>query len=82
MNCKYVGKKLIPCLTLARSLEFTNLTARSRGVYLPERESSKTGKRPPDFIQIHSGEFVGRGAVAKFCPFCGEKIVFIEKHEA
>lgn len=78
-KCHAVGKTIMCCELLARTLEYGNPRNTSKGVFIPERVNITTGKPGTDIAQLHSGEFVGRGIAMNFCPFCGENLVTWEE---
>lgn len=73
-KCTVDGIHFTPCDMLGRSLSYGNPTSRSKGVFIPERVNIGTGDRSYDILQVHSGDFVGNGAAAHYCPFCGVKL--------
>lgn len=74
-KCKVNGNKLEACDFLVRALTFGNPSRSSKGIFIPYRVNNRTGERGTDVVQIHSGDFVGAGIAANFCPFCGASIV-------
>ncbi|WP_370557337.1 hypothetical protein NMD88_03755 [Edwardsiella tarda] len=74
-KCKVDGIHFTPCELLSRSLSGGNPTNRSKGMFIPERVNFSTGESGTDILQIHSGDFVGNGIAANFCPFCGSSLV-------
>lgn len=73
-KCKVHDDKISPCDALSRIMEYGNPTPRSKGVFIPERVNIKTHEPGIDICQIHSGQYVGRGAAMLYCPFCGESL--------
>lgn len=72
--CKIEGNHISLCEALSKSLEYGNPTPRSKGAFLPERMNIRTGERGTDIVQLHSGNYVGRGIAMCYCPFCGESL--------
>lgn len=73
-KCLVSGKHLIPCSGLRRALMGTRLTPKAKGLFMPARVDLTTGQRGTDIVQLHSGEFIGRGVAMNFCPICGVEI--------
>lgn len=72
--CVVNGRQLSPCETLSNALEYGNPRTKSKGFFLPERVNINTGERGISIVQLHSGDYVGRGVALHFCPFCGTNI--------
>ena len=70
-KCQVKGKDITPCEPLKNSLCGSSPTAKSKGLFLPYRVNVRTGEKGTDVVQLHSGEYVGRGVALNFCPFCG-----------
>lgn len=73
-KCQVNGNQITPCVVLGKALEYRNPSLKSKGIFIPERVNINTGERGTDIAQIHSGQYVGRGAAMFFCPFCGESL--------
>jgi hypothetical protein len=81
IKCKLVGNKISRCYTLQKALEYGNPSFRQKGCFVPERANINTGEPGIDIVQLHSGDYVGRGIAMNFCPFCGENIKSWESKE-
>ena len=81
IKCKVIGKKISRCYTLQKALEYGNPSSRKKGCFVPERVNINTGEAGIDIVQLHSGDYVGRGVAMNFCPFCGENIKSWESKE-
>ncbi|WP_242365619.1 hypothetical protein [Yersinia enterocolitica] len=74
-KCQLNGKHIITlCSTLNSALSGSSPTPKAKGLFLPYRVNIQTGERGTDIVQLHSGEYVGRGVALNFCPFCGESL--------
>lgn len=73
-KCKVEGRDVTLCDVLAKALDGSSPTARAKGVFLPYRVNTVTSEKGHDLVQLHSGEYVGRGIALNFCPFCGESL--------
>lgn len=73
-KCIVNGRRLSLCGPLEAALSYGNPTPKGKGLYKPERVILATGEPGTEIIQLHSGEFVGKGVALNFCPFCGEEI--------
>lgn len=73
-KCSVSGISVKCCDLLGKSLDGTNPTSRSKGLFLPERVNVNSGEKGHDIVQLHSGLYIGRGIALNFCPFCGENI--------
>lgn len=74
VKCVTSGRHLTPCSWLAKALEYGHPTAKAKGLYKPDRVILSTREKGTDVVQLHSGQFIGRGAALNYCPFCGEDI--------
>lgn len=81
IKCKVIGNKISRCYTLQKALEYGNPSSRNKGCFVPERANINTGEPGTDIVQLHSGDYVGRGVAMNFCPFCGENIKSWESKE-
>ncbi|MBX9476796.1 hypothetical protein [Yersinia enterocolitica] len=74
-KCQLNGKHIITlCSTLNSVLSCSSLTPKAKGLFMPYRVNIQTRERGTDIVQLHSGEYVGRGVALNFCPFCGESL--------
>lgn len=73
-KCLVNGKHLTPCKPLMKSLMGRNPTGRSMGLFMPSRVNLTTHEPGTDIVQLHSGEYLGRGIALNYCPFCGTEI--------
>jgi hypothetical protein len=55
------------CTALERSVEI-NPTKKEKGLFIAP--NAKLGQR----VTVHSGDFLGKGIVANYCPFCGGQL--------
>lgn len=73
-KCQVNGKDITLCSILEKAISGACPTPKAKGVFLPYRINTKTGEKGADIVQLHSGEYVGRGIAMYFCPFCGESL--------
>lgn len=73
-KCHVKGKDISPCDPLSKALSGSSPTPKGKGLFLPYRVNVRTGEKGTDVVQLHSGEYVGRGVALNFCPFCGVSI--------
>ena len=66
------GKFVDPCRTLERSCEDTNPGGKRKGVFAWELSNLDGPTRT--MFGVKSGEFIAKGLLFNFCPFCGERI--------
>jgi len=72
VKCKMKGKFIEPCETLEKSFAPTDVEGVDGIGYLTIKK--KNFKPVANIVTVYSGEFVDRGIVANFCPFCGTLI--------
>lgn len=68
-KCVVEGDALLPCWALARADDDGRKGLRSRQIV-----DLRTGTITSTLVAIHSGDFVKKGIVANYCPFCGADI--------
>lgn len=69
-KCEVDGRELKLCWTLEEALEHGR-NPRGKGVYML---TYGPGVKRDKAITIRSGNFLGKGIMINFCPFCGERI--------
>lgn len=67
---KHDGYASTICNALRDAVDF-HPTKRSRGIYSANITNIETMESVGTRITVHSGDFIGNGIVANYCPFCG-----------
>ena len=75
-QCRIDDINVYPCETLFRTLSETNPTSKTKkGLFNLVYSNVNTHKKTREFYIIKSGDYVGKGIVLNYCPFCGEKLL-------
>lgn len=64
-----------PCNALGQAIEYENVAGKGlRFVRLTKLDEKGDFGNGRHFVTVRSGEFVKRGIILNFCPFCGSDI--------
>ena len=73
--CRIEGCFVRPCSSLLRALEGNaSGLGRSKGLFHDHLLNLETGEHSMSYVKMKLGEFMQKGVIINFCPFCGINI--------
>lgn len=74
-KCEVHGKIIEPCKFLYDACEFGNPTGKKKGVFCWDlfKLTDNGRENTRRLFGVKSGDYVDKGLIFTYCPFCGEK---------